>query len=137
VSIPGGFVVNSLASPIALVEHMSPAIGRRVSPGAVVRLEVARPACAIGSPGVPVGTLPRYTVPSSVGDQVCAAQHWVAHKTLYFTEHVGPLGAGSAKRLDATDRLARASRKLTRGPGSRSRSLGAAGVPRTLSTKGC
>jgi hypothetical protein len=61
--------------------------------------------CGLASPAVPVGTLPRYTVPDFVGKRIAAASRWVAHKTLYFTERIGPLEAGDAGSLFANYRI--------------------------------
>ncbi len=61
--------------------------------------------CALASPAVPVGPLPRYTVPDFVGKPIAAASRWVAQKTLYFTERLGPLKAGDAPTLFANYRI--------------------------------
>lgn len=104
VSIPRGFVLDTLASPLALVESMTPHSGRSVLRGSVVTLNVGC-GCSLGSPGVPVGTLPRYTVPDFLGKPIRAANRWMAGKILYLTEHVGPLRAGSAANLYGNYRI--------------------------------
>jgi hypothetical protein len=104
VSIPHGFVLDSLTSPLAMVQHVAPATGTRVAPGSTVTIRIGC-RCGVGSPGVPVGRLPRYDVPNFVGERIAAASRWIAHKTLYITEHIGPLEAGDARSLSANYRI--------------------------------
>jgi beta-lactam-binding protein with PASTA domain len=98
VSILEGFEVDSLGPQLALVQQLSPAAGSRLPRGSVVRLDVGC-SCAAASPSVPARTLPRYTVPDFAGQSVSLVRRWIANKTLYLNEHVGPLRAGDAGSL--------------------------------------
>jgi hypothetical protein len=83
---------------VALVQHVSAAAGSRRPRGSVVTLRVGC-RCPIGSPAVPKGTLPRYTIPTFAGDTIAAARRWIVDKTLFLTEHIGELRAGDANSL--------------------------------------
>lgn len=98
VSIPKGFDFDSLGPQLALVQQISPAVGSRLPRGSIVSLHVGC-RCSLGSPAVPVGTLPQYTVPDFAGKSIAAVRRWIAHKTLYLNEHLGPLRAGNAASL--------------------------------------
>jgi hypothetical protein len=128
VSIPHRFLIDQLASPLALVQQVTPRAGSRLTRGSIVTIHVGCTSCVLGSPGVPVGALPHYTIPSLVGKRVSAARRWIAHKTLYLTEHVGPLKAGNASSLFAnyliTAQRPRPGRRLTLGIGTRNSSGG-------------
>jgi hypothetical protein len=98
VSIPKGFEVDSLGPQLALVQQISPAADSRLPRGSVVRLAVGCP-CGAASPGVPVGTLPQYTIPGFAGWSIPLVRRWIADKTLYLDEHIGPLRAANAGSL--------------------------------------
>jgi hypothetical protein len=106
VSVPGGFELDDLASPLAIIERVSPAPGRGVSPGSDVALQVGCPDCGLGSPAVPLRT-PTYKVPSFIGDRVSVLERWIRHKILYKTEHFGSLRAGAASQLYENYRIVR------------------------------
>lgn len=106
VSIPKGFELDTLTASVAVVQHMYPSAGRRLRDGSFVRLRVGCE-CAIGSPAVPVGTLPRYSVPDFDGRTIGAVRRWIARKALFVTEHIGPLRAGNADSLYENYRIAR------------------------------
>jgi hypothetical protein len=106
VSIPEGFELDSLASPVAEVLEISPHPNARRPRGSIVTVH-AGCECMLGSPAVPVGRLPRYRIPDFAHNPVGAAQRWIDRKTLYLTEHIGPLDAGDASSLYGNYRIHR------------------------------
>jgi hypothetical protein len=106
VSVPGGFEVDDLVSPAAVIERISPAPGRAVRPGSTVALEVGCPDCGVGTPAVP-RHIPTYKVPSFIGDRISVPERWIRHKTLYETEYFGSLRAGTASQLYGNYRIVR------------------------------
>jgi hypothetical protein len=106
VSIPRGFELNTLTAPVAVVQDMYPSAGRRLRDGSAVSLRVGCE-CPIGSPAVPVGTLPRYLIPDFTGKTIAKVRRWIARKSLFLTEHIGSLRAGDADSLYENYRIAR------------------------------
>jgi hypothetical protein len=106
VTIVRGFVLDTLAGPSAEIEQVSPSAGQAVETGSTVSLTVGCLGCASGSPGVP-RHVPSYRVPNFVGKRVSALSRWIAHKTLYLTEHFGPLHAADAAQLYGNYRIVR------------------------------
>jgi hypothetical protein len=106
VAITRGFVLNTLSSPLADIEQVSPSAGQSVQAGSTVSLTVGCTGCAAGSPGVP-RRLPSYRVPNFVGKRVSALSRWIEQKTLYVTEHFGPLRAADAAQLYGNYRIVR------------------------------
>jgi hypothetical protein len=106
VTIARGFVLDTLASPLADIEQTSPPAGETVATGSTVSLTVGCIGCGIGSPAVP-RHVPSYRIPNFVGKRVSAVSRWIAHKTLYMTEHFGPLHAADATQLYDNYRIVR------------------------------
>lgn len=105
VSLPGGFEIEDLASPV-IIERISPAAGQAVSPSSTVALKVGCLECSVESPAVPLH-LPTYDVPSFIGERISVPERWIRHKTLYRTENFGPLRAGAAPQLYDNYRIVR------------------------------
>jgi hypothetical protein len=106
VTIRRGFVLDTLASPLAEIEQVWPSAGQSVQAGSTVSLTVGCIGCLLASPAVP-RHVPSYRVPSFVGKRVSALSRWIEHKTLYLTEHFGPLHAAGAAQLYGNYRIAR------------------------------
>lgn len=105
VSIPRGFEVDSLAGGGEILQT-SPAAGQRAAVGSTVSLRIGCRFCALGSPGVPTH-IPSYNVPSFIGKPLSAVLRWIDPKTLYLTEHFGPLKAAIASQLSGSYYVAR------------------------------
>jgi beta-lactam-binding protein with PASTA domain len=106
VTIAQGFVLDTLASPMAEIERVAPSAGQAVATDSTVSLTVGCPGCGLGSPGVP-RRLPSYRIPNFVGKRASALSRWIEDKTLYLTEHFGPLHAADAAHLDGNYRIVR------------------------------
>jgi PASTA domain len=106
VTIPRGFEVDSLAAGDGEILSSVPGTGRRVRGGSTVSLKIGCRPCAWGSPAVP-SHIPAYRVPNFVGGPVSAVLRWITPKTLYLTEHFGPIYAGAAAQLAGNYHLAR------------------------------
>ena len=104
VTISRGFVVDSLAGGGEIVAT-SPAAGRTVIRGSTVSLTVGCRFCALGSPAVPTH-IPSYRVPNFAGAPLTTVLGWVDPKTLYLTEHFGPIHNAAAAEFSANYHVA-------------------------------
>lgn len=96
VALPHGLTFD-LPSPPQVVA-IWPGAGRRVKPGSVVTLYLAR-GSGTAAASAARGRLPRYRVPQLVGGYVSDAYRWVGHKRLIFRAYLAPLTGGSAPGL--------------------------------------
>lgn len=87
----------------AWVENVSPAVGQRVSTGAVVTLTPSDDG-PFGSPSV-LKSHPHYRVPSFIGKTAATAIEWANRHNMYWSVRTVPLPASSAPTLFAAYRV--------------------------------